>query len=58
MNTGEFVQYSMSDNYWWVWRPISADGKKIGYAKVRLATTKEIEGEMPKTVIFEDDKCK
>ena len=48
----------MSDNYWWVWRPILADGKKIGYAKVRLATTKEIEGEMPKTVIFEDDKCK
>jgi hypothetical protein len=48
MKTEEFIQFSMSDNHWWVWRPILAGGKKIGYSKVRLATTKEVEAEMPK----------
>jgi hypothetical protein len=56
MNTGEFVQFSMSDGYWWVWRPIIANKKKIGYRKLRIATPEEIEGEMPKTLDFEDDK--
>jgi len=57
MNTGEFIQYSMADNYWWVWRPILSDSKKIGYTKLRLATTQEIESEMPKSVALEDDEC-
>lgn len=56
MNTHDFVQFSMSDGYWWVWRPIMADKKKIGYRKLRLATQQEIRSEMPKTLNFEDDK--
>ena len=42
MKDNQFVQFSMADGYYWVWRPIMADGKKIGYAKVRLATEEEI----------------
>jgi len=48
MNTGEFVQCSMSDGYWWVWRPIITNKKKIGYRKLRIATQEEIKSEIPK----------
>ena len=46
MKTGDFVQFSMSDGYWWVWRPIIEDKKKIGYRKLRIATQEEIKNSM------------
>jgi len=42
MNKNEFVQFSMADGHWWIWKPIIASGKKLGYRKVRLATDEEI----------------
>jgi hypothetical protein len=38
----QFIQFSMADGYYWIWEPIIANGNKIGYRKVRLATEEEI----------------
>ena len=42
MKNNQFVQFCMADGYYWIWQPIIADGKKIGYRKVRLATEEEV----------------
>jgi len=51
--TNEFVQFSISDGYWWVWRKIVDQNKSIWYRKIRLATDEEIAGEIPKKTSFE-----
>lgn len=42
MENNQFIQFSMADGYYWIWEPIIANGNKIGYRKVRLATEEEI----------------
>lgn len=51
MNKTEFVQFSKADSLWWVYRPVTANGKTITYTKVRLATDDEVMGEMPKSTL-------
>ena len=47
MKTGDFVQFSMSDGYWWVWRPITEDKKRIGKRIDKTSRTlREISGEI------------